>query len=289
MRGGRARFLVEHPGIDKIAFTGSTEVGAASGGPRPAPASGCRSSWAQIAVRPSSRTRSRKCRRGCRRRHLVQPGSGLLCRLAPPGAGRHRAAVPEQVAVPDGIIAVWAISRQSDRYRRHRGPRATGDDHPARRAGQAGGSQGLATLLGRCPACGCFYPPTLVDAIAPACEITQVEVFGASPCTMTSHADRRWHWQQTRPMDWRLASGAKTSAWRSTSPVPSRRAQSGSTPSNLFDAASGFGGLPRSGFGREGGREGLFEYLRPAGRQRSLASGARELRSKRQRNSCRKD
>jgi aldehyde dehydrogenase (NAD+) len=37
---------------------------------------------------------------------------------------------------------------------------------------------------------------------------------------------------------------------------------------NLFDAASGFGGYRESGFGREGGREGLFEYLRPAWMQR---------------------
>jgi aldehyde dehydrogenase (NAD+) len=32
---------------------------------------------------------------------------------------------------------------------------------------------------------------------------------------------------------------------------------------NLFDAASGFGGYKESGFGREGGREGLYEYLVP--------------------------
>jgi aldehyde dehydrogenase (NAD+) len=32
---------------------------------------------------------------------------------------------------------------------------------------------------------------------------------------------------------------------------------------NLFDAAAGFGGYRESGFGREGGREGLFEYLQP--------------------------
>ena len=30
---------------------------------------------------------------------------------------------------------------------------------------------------------------------------------------------------------------------------------------NLFDAAAGFGGYRESGFGREGGREGLYEYL----------------------------
>jgi len=32
---------------------------------------------------------------------------------------------------------------------------------------------------------------------------------------------------------------------------------------NLFDAACGFGGYRESGYGREGGREGLFEYLEP--------------------------
>ena len=33
---------------------------------------------------------------------------------------------------------------------------------------------------------------------------------------------------------------------------------------NLFDASVGFGGYRESGFGREGGREGLREYLEPA-------------------------
>src|SRR6202035_928943 len=32
---------------------------------------------------------------------------------------------------------------------------------------------------------------------------------------------------------------------------------------NLFDAACGFGGYRESGYGREGGREGLAEYLEP--------------------------
>src|SRR3989440_2673133 len=32
---------------------------------------------------------------------------------------------------------------------------------------------------------------------------------------------------------------------------------------NLFDAACGFGGYRESGYGREGGREGLVEYLEP--------------------------
>jgi aldehyde dehydrogenase (NAD+) len=34
--------------------------------------------------------------------------------------------------------------------------------------------------------------------------------------------------------------------------------------SNQFDAAAGFGGYRESGFGREGGKEGMYEYLVPA-------------------------
>merc|ERR1711915_130956 len=32
---------------------------------------------------------------------------------------------------------------------------------------------------------------------------------------------------------------------------------------NMFDAAAGFGGYKQSGFGRDGGKEGLFEYVKP--------------------------
>jgi len=46
---------------------------------------------------------------------------------------------------------------------------------------------------------------------------------------------------------------------------------------NLFDAAAGFGGYRESGYGREGGREGMWEYLAPvtaptAGARRTAAS-----------------
>ena len=40
---------------------------------------------------------------------------------------------------------------------------------------------------------------------------------------------------------------------------------------NLFDAAAGFGGLRESGFGREGGWEGLLAYLRPKSQGKPLA------------------
>nr|MCU0624339.1 aldehyde dehydrogenase family protein [Gemmatimonadaceae bacterium] len=46
---------------------------------------------------------------------------------------------------------------------------------------------------------------------------------------------------------------------------------------NLFDAAAGFGGYRESGFGREGGREGMYEYLVPTWKRATAiarASGA---------------
>jgi len=45
---------------------------------------------------------------------------------------------------------------------------------------------------------------------------------------------------------------------------------------NLFDAASGFGGYRESGFGREGGREGMWEYVKPT---RETGGGRRETRT----------
>jgi aldehyde dehydrogenase (NAD+) len=43
---------------------------------------------------------------------------------------------------------------------------------------------------------------------------------------------------------------------------------------NLFDAAAGFGGYRESGFGREGGREGMWEYLK-----RDKSAGAHDRKS----------
>jgi aldehyde dehydrogenase (NAD+) len=40
---------------------------------------------------------------------------------------------------------------------------------------------------------------------------------------------------------------------------------------NLFDAACGFGGFRESGFGREGGREGMLEYLAPVAARKAPA------------------
>src|SRR5205823_187144 len=47
---------------------------------------------------------------------------------------------------------------------------------------------------------------------------------------------------------------------------------------NLFDAACGFGGYRESGYGREGGREGMLEYLEPSWFKNAKAVASAEYR-----------
>ena len=91
--GATGAALVAHDDVDKIAFTGSTEVGRAH-----PPGDGRHGQEAvararrQVAVHRVRRRRSRQRGRGRRRRDLVQPGPGVLRRLAAAGRRSDRRA-----------------------------------------------------------------------------------------------------------------------------------------------------------------------------------------------------
>ena len=74
----------------------------------------------QVALHRLRRFRSRQRRRGTRRRHLVQPGPGLLRRLAPARLGRRRRTALREIARPHGPSARRRSARQVDRRRRDR-------------------------------------------------------------------------------------------------------------------------------------------------------------------------
>ena len=115
-----------------------------------------------------------------------------------------------------------------------------------------------------CPSEGCFYPPTLFTDVAPAATIVQEEIFGPVLVAMTfrTPGDAVALANNTRY-------GLAASVWSENINLAfdiAPKLACGSVwinASNLFDAACGFGGVRESGFGREGGREGLLEYLRP--------------------------
>ncbi|MEJ2266533.1 MAG: aldehyde dehydrogenase family protein [Anaerolineales bacterium] len=115
------------------------------------------------------------------------------------------------------------------------------------------------------PAKGCFYPPTLITGLDPASETVQEEIFGPVLVSLTFRTP-----SEAIALANNTRYGLAASVWSENINLAldvASKVKAGSlwvNCTNLFDAASGFGGYRESGFGREGGKEGLFEYLRPA-------------------------
>ncbi|RME90528.1 MAG: aldehyde dehydrogenase family protein, partial [Anaerolineae bacterium] len=115
------------------------------------------------------------------------------------------------------------------------------------------------------PPKGLFYKPTLITGLEPSASTVQEEIFGPVLVALTfrSPAEAITLANNTRY-------GLAASIWSENISLAldvASKVKAGSVwinCTNLFDAAAGFGGYRESGFGREGGREGLFEYLRPA-------------------------
>lgn len=112
---------------------------------------------------------------------------------------------------------------------------------------------------------GCFFPPTLFTGVAPSSTLAQEEIFGPVLASMTF---------RTPGEAVQLANnsryGLAASIWSQNLDEAfdaARQIKSGIVwinATNLFDASAGFGGYKESGFGREGGREGMREYLVPS-------------------------
>ncbi len=116
-----------------------------------------------------------------------------------------------------------------------------------------------------CPEEGWFYPPTLLTNVDPADTVARVEIFGPVVALMTfrTPADSVALANDTR---YGLAASIWTESINLALDV-APKIQAGTVwinCTNMFDAASGFGGYRESGFGREGGLEGMWEYVRPA-------------------------
>ena len=119
------------------------------------------------------------------------------------------------------------------------------------------------------PENGLFYKPTLLTNLDPACEVMQEEIFGPVLVSMTFRTP-----EEAIALANNTRYGLAASVWSENVNLAldvASKIKAGSlwvNCTNLFDAAAGFGGYRESGFGREGGREGLFEYLRPAWQER---------------------
>jgi len=114
------------------------------------------------------------------------------------------------------------------------------------------------------PARGFYYPPTLLSNVHPTSIVAQQEIFGPVLATMTFRTPK-----EAVELANNTVYGLAACVWSESINVALHTAaqlKAGVVwvnSTNLFDAACGFGGYRESGYGREGGREGLIEYLEP--------------------------
>jgi aldehyde dehydrogenase (NAD+) len=112
------------------------------------------------------------------------------------------------------------------------------------------------------PSRGLYYPPTLLSNVHPTSIVAQQEIFGPVLAAMTFRTP-----QEAVELANNTAYGLASCVWSENVNVALQVAAQIKAGvvwvncTNLFDAACGFGGYRESGYGREGGREGLLEYM----------------------------
>lgn len=120
---------------------------------------------------------------------------------------------------------------------------------------------------------GLFYKPTLLTGLDPAASTVQEEIFGPVLVSLTFRTP-----EEAIALANNTRYGLAASVWSDNINLAldvASKIKAGSlwvNCTNVFDGASGFGGYRESGFGREGGKEGLFEYLRPVWMERPRPS-----------------
>ena len=261
--GETGKLIVEHPDVDKIAFTGSTEVGriirraTAGSGKKLSLELGGKSpfivyddadldSVVEGVVDAIWFNQGQVCCAGSRL--LVQ--EGIADRLVPKLRARMeklRIGRPLDKAVDMGAIVAPV---QLERIR-----------GLVQRGVEEGATMWQPSWA--CPTDGYFYPPTLFTDVQPSSTIAQVEIFGPVLVTMTFRTP-----EESVALANNTPFGLAASIWTESINLAldiAPKIKAGVVwinSTNLFDASSGFGGYRESGFGREGGREGMWEYVK---------------------------
>jgi aldehyde dehydrogenase (NAD+) len=262
--GSTGKHLVEHPDVHKIAFTGSTEVGriirkaTAGSGKKLTLELGGKSpflvfddadldSVVEGVVDAIWFNQGQVCCAGSRL--LVQEGiADRLTQKLRARMEKLRVGSPLDKAVDMGAI-VAPVQLERIRGLVDRGV-------------QEGAKMWQPSWA--CPTDGYFYPPTLFTDVSPAATIAQVEIFGPVLVSMTFRTPK-----EAVALANNTPYGLAASVWSENINLAldvAPKLKAGVVwinCTNLFDAAAGFGGYRESGFGREGGREGMYEYLKP--------------------------
>jgi len=263
--GRTGEALVKHPDVDKIAFTGSTEVGRAIraataishkrlslelGGKSPSIVfeDADLDSTVEGLVDGIWFNQGQVCCAGSRLLMQESIAEALIAKVQQ-RMSTLRIGAPLDKAIDIGAIVARV---QLDRI------------HKLVDQGVAEGAtcwQPQVTL----PARGFYYPPTLLSNVHPTSIVAQQEIFGPVLAAMTFRTP-----SEAVDLANNTAYGLAACAWSESVNVALHVAAQLKAGvvwvncTNMFDAACGFGGYRESGYGREGGREGLLEYMEQA-------------------------
>jgi len=269
--GAMGQVLAEHPDVDKVAFTGSTEIGkvlrraTAGTGKKISLELGGKSpvivfdsadldSAVESVVDAIWFNQGQVCSAGSKL--LVQTTvfdkfiTKLKTRLGNFRIGNSM----------DKVIDMAAIVDESQR-------KSIADFVEEAR------DEGANVFQTECPA-GCFYPPTLITGVNTASRVVMEEIFGPVLVALPFRTAK-----EAIAIANNTLYGLGASVHSEQLPLAletAKHIQAGAVwinCHNLFDAAAGFGGYKQSGFGRDGGKEGLFEYVKPAWQQKVRIAG----------------
>ncbi|MCH8860970.1 MAG: aldehyde dehydrogenase family protein [Proteobacteria bacterium] len=263
--GRVGQMLVDHPGIDKLAFTGSTDVGRI--------------------IRESTAGTGKKLtlELGGKSPFIVFEDADLdsavegLVDAIWLNAGQVCCA-GSRLLIQEGVEDRFITKVKSRMEKLRIGPSldkcidigAIVDEVQRQRIDaivQQGKKEGASVWQPDCalPTEGVYYRPTLMTGVETSNVAAREEIFGPVVVSMTFRTQK-----EAVALANNTRYGLAASIWteninRSLEIAPQLKAGVvWINSTNLFDAAVGFGGYRESGFGREGGIEGMYQYLKPA-------------------------
>ena len=260
--GATGAALVDHPDIDKLAFTGSTEVGK------------------HIAAAVAGTSKRLTLELGGKAAHIVFADApidqaiegvvkGIYFNQGHVCCAGSRLLVEEPVhdLVVRRLTERIATLRLGDPLDKNTDIGAINSRVQLERIHalvRSGVEQGATLVQASCeiPERGFFFPPSFFTGVSPAHRIAREEIFGPVLSIMTFRTPDEAV-EKANNTEYGLSAGVWTEKG-SKSMWVANRLRAGvvwCNTYNAFDPSSPFGGYRESGFGREGGVHGLYEYL----------------------------
>src|SRR5689334_3420482 len=260
--GETGRRLVEHPGIDKVAFTGSTEVGRA------------------IAKAVAGTTKRLTLELGGKAANIIFDDApvdqavegivnGIFFNQGHVCCAGSRLLVQESIVdeVLDKLRARMALLRVGDPLDKNTDVGAINSAAQLERIRElsaAGEAEGADRWSPPCvlPDRGYWFAPTLFTGVSQAHRIAREEIFGPVLSVLTFRTPAEAI-EKANNTPYGLSAGVWTDKGSRILDVAAklRAGVVWANTFNKFDPTSPFGGYKESGYGREGGRHGLEAYL----------------------------